>query len=361
MREISYYVNVAKKLGFKKTMSLGLTRVLNASYPATIDIEIMSMCNLKCRHCRVTYYGNVIQDVEPAFMGLDRFQAILDRIAPLVKKAQFFQFSTVEPLFHKDLFNMMDAVALYNKDIEFPLLSNGMLLTETNIRNLMGRNVPSISISLDGCKKETVESFKTNTDFDRVVGNIRLLRKLGHAGIEIRVVFVATNHNIHELVEYVDFCAALGVDRILVNGFQSFLPENAHRYLYSEQGNPGAQEIFQRAYERAKRRNIGIEFPSLIARPAGCGSFSTMTINESGDVSPCILLARKTPFELFQRSATSTTVIWGNVFRDDPRSVWTSREAVQFRAMLKKRVIPAACTLCPDAYGVICSNRRSKL
>lgn len=361
MREINYYIKKMRKLGIRKTINSGYSKLRFSSYPYVINVEIMSKCNLKCAHCRVTYHGNIMKDVNPEFMDFEHFTKIVDRISHLIKKAHSFQFSTVEPLFHKDLFRMMDYVTKYNKAILYPFLSNGMLLTEKNIKELLKRNVPSITISLDGCKKETVESFKTNINFDRVVSNIKLLKKLCQNKIEVYVVFVATKENISELVEYVDFCKYLNVDRILVNGFLSFLPENSHLYLYSKQGNPEVQKIFQCAYDKAKKQNISIEFPSLIAKPSGCGLYSHMNINEEGDVSPCMLLVRKTPFELFSRSAMVEPVIWGNIFEDDPLSIWRSKKSVQFRKMLRNKIIPDKCSLCADAYGVICSNRNFKI
>ncbi len=131
--------------------------------------------------------------------------------------------------------------------------------------------------------------------------------------------------------------------------------------LYSKQGNPEVQEIFQRAYDKAKNNDIDIEFPSLVAKPSSCGLHSTMTIDDKGNIAPCICLARKTPFELFSKTATVKPVIWGNIFDDDPLSIWKSKKSVQFRKMLKNKVVPNECSLCPDAYGVICSNRNSKI
>ena len=326
-------------------------------YPEAISVEIMNKCNLECKHCRVSYHGNVMDDVNPTFMTFECFTKIADRIFPLIKKAYRFQFSTVEPLFHKDIFKMMDYVSKYNKYIDLGILSNGMLLNERNINELMKRNVSSITISLDGYKKETVEAFKTNVDFDRLISNIQLLTKLCKNKIEVNVVFVATKANIGELVEYVSFCKSLNIDRILVNGFLSFLPDSSHLYLYSKQGNPEVEEIFQRAYDKAKYNNINIEFPSLVAEPSGCSMHQTMIIDDKGNITPCIYLARKTPFELFLESKVSDPVVWGNVFDEDPLAIWRSKNSVQFRAKLKSKEIPDECTLCAEAYGVCCSRR----
>ena len=360
MKAIKHYTDKLKHLGPKKFLKLAYAKTLRTSYPCTISVEIMTKCNLKCRHCRVTYHGDLIKDVDPGFMDFDFFTGIADRIAPLIKKAVYFQFSSIEPLFHKDIFKMMDYVSSYNKDIEYNILSNGMLLNERRIFELLKRNVPTISISLDGCTAETVESFKTSTDFNRVVSNISLLKKMCKDKIEVGIVFVSTRDNIHELEQYVDFAKKLKVDRILVNGFMSFLPETSNLYLYTKDGNNDIQKIYQRAYEKAKRNHISIEFPDLKAEPQGCGYPSIMTIDEKGNVCPCILLARKTPFELFSKTAVAEPVIFGNIFDLDPLSIWRSKESERFRNMLKNKVIPGQCLLCADAYGVICSNRNVK-
>lgn len=360
MKEISYYTDRLKKVGLRKFIALAYAKTIRTSYPCTISVEIMTKCNLKCKHCRVTYHGNLIKDVKPEFMEFEYFTKIIDRISPLIKKAFYFQFSSIEPLFHKDIFKMMDFVSGYNKNIEYNILSNGMLLSEKNINELLKRRVPTITVSLDGCNAKTVESFKTNTNFNKVVNNISLVKKICKGKIEPGVVFVSTRDNIHELEEYVDFVKDLGVDRILVNGFLSFLPENAHLYLYSKQGNPEVQKIFRRAYEKAKRNNINIEFPSLKAEPQGCGYTSIMTLDEKGNVCPCIILARQTPFELFSDTCEAEPVIFGNIFDEDPLAIWKGEKSVRFRNMLDNKMIPKACALCADAYGVSCSNRNVK-
>ena len=130
MRETDYYITKIKKLGIKKTINLGYSKLMYSLYPSIINVEIMNKCNLKCKHCRVTYHGNIMEDVNPEFMDFDYFTKIVDRISHLIKKADSFQFSTVEPLFHKGIFKMMDYVLRYNKNIRYSLLSNGMLLTE---------------------------------------------------------------------------------------------------------------------------------------------------------------------------------------------------------------------------------------
>ncbi len=356
--KIKYILSKIKEHGISYSIRKIFNNFSFGKFPETINVEIMTICNLKCKHCRVTYHGNLIPGVKLEMMELDLFRKIVDRISLLVKHASIFQFSTIEPLFHGKIFEMMDYVSQYNKHISYPILSNGMMLNEDNILNLCSRNVPSVTISLDGCRKETVESFKTGADFNQIVTNIKLIKKLSKGKIVVNTVFVATIKNISELLEYIDFCSGLGITSIFVNGFFSYLPELSNLCLYSRTGNNKVYELFIKAYERAKEKGIFIQFPSLIAKPKGCGLTSFMCIDENGNVSPCIHLARKTPFSLFSNSKIVSPVIYGNVLRDEPYSLWNNKEYVSFRKKLMRSEIPDECSLCADAYGVICSNRK---
>ena len=290
-------------------------------------------------------------------MDFDYFRKIVDGISPMIKKASRFQLSTIEALYHKRVFDMMDYVSGCNKDIIFPLLTNGMLLNEQRIHEICRRNIPSVTISLDGYRKETVESFKTGVDFDRVVENIRLIKKIAGNKLQVDTIFVATEKNIGELEGYIDFCADLGVDVVFINGFMCFLPENSGLYLYSKDGNPEVFKLFERVFAKAEKRGLTVKFPSLTARPTGCELTQSVFIGERGDVSPCVLLARPTPMELFSQTNVPGPVVYGNVLEEDLMEIWNKKEFRQFREKSGSRNLPQECRLCADAYGVICSGR----
>ncbi len=356
--KIPYILKRIKLYGIKNALQRGFKKFVKTTYPVHINVEIMTVCNLKCPHCRVSYYGKTIQNVNVGFMDFELFKKIIDRLSPLVKRALIFQLSTIEPLFHKRIFDMMDYVVSCNKDISFLMLSNAMLLNEENIRRLCRYNIPGIAISLDGSKKEIVESFKSGVDFDKVTHNIRLLKNIVGKRMEVSTTFVATTENIHELEEYIDFCHDLGIDNIIINGFMSFLPEMSHLCLYRYEGNTEALEIFQKAYEKAKKAGIDMLFPNLVPEPRGCGNNTFMFVSEKGDVSPCQFLAYDTPLEFLGNAKTVEPIVFGNVLKDDPLMIWKSDKYLEFREKLRKGVISEDCSCCAEAYGVIFNNRK---
>ena len=53
-----------------------------------------------------------------------------------------------------------------------------------------------LGVSLDGCKKETVEKIKTGVKYDRVIRNMKLLQK---HDMSVRTIFVSSKDNIDEV------------------------------------------------------------------------------------------------------------------------------------------------------------------
>src|SRR4029077_16986898 len=126
------------------------------------------------------------------------------RIEPAVKRAEYFQFSTFEELLHKRLFDMMDRVLEINPRIQFPIHSNTMIADDAKLERLRKFPISEFTVSLDGMKKETVESFKTGATFDVVVERLKKIVSLDWKAL-VGVVFVAHKNNIAELPDYVDF------------------------------------------------------------------------------------------------------------------------------------------------------------
>jgi len=57
---------------------------------------------------------------------------------------------------------------------------------------------------------------------------------------------------------------------------------------------------------------------------------------------------------LLDRTGITKPLIWGNVFKDDPYKVWTSKASGKFRIILHGKMLPKECRLCALGYKVIC-------
>ncbi len=325
-------------------------------YPLTINVKIMTVCNIRCKHCWLEYLEPDSCGANGKFMDYGFFERLVENLSEVIKKSSYFAFPSVEALFHKRIFDMIDLVRSCNKNITIEILTNGMLLDEKRIENLLQRKVHYITVSLDGCKKETVETFKTGVDFNRVISNIRKLRQIGGDKILLRTIIVSQKDNINELLEYVDFCANLGVKKITVTGMTLHSSEMSDYCLYSKNGMKDVDALYRKARKKALTLGIDLSFKGTKLEPIGCGSSmsSSMYIDINGDIVPCLYLSRKAPFFLLGQFGTTEPVIWGNVLADDPYKIWTSDKCIRFRRILYERKLPRECNLCPLGYNVIC-------
>ncbi|HTI09564.1 MAG TPA: radical SAM protein [Puia sp.] len=335
---------------------LGLKKYIT-DYPYSISIQTVSACNLKCKHCFINDYHSEIHDGVIKIMKFDEFVLFAERLRPMIQHASFFHFSTFEAILNKNLFKMMDVILDINPRMQFPFLSNTMELSEEKIAQLEKYPVSEINISLDGCTKKTVEDFKTEVDFDKIITTIRLLRN-STLKDRLAVTFVAHRNNIHELPDYVDFVHQLGVRQIYVSNILSFTSNLAPLALYTPEGNPRAQEMFDEAVRRARRHRLSISMPRLKPRLSGCQSTETFFVDSNGNVAPCDFLAVTTPFTLWGETIRNPPVIFGNILKDDPLQIYRHPDFKKFReAHRLGKDLPDQCTHCIDAYGLMCSNR----
>jgi MoaA/NifB/PqqE/SkfB family radical SAM enzyme len=328
-----------------------------ADYPATIILQTVSACNLQCKHCFITNYGIEITDGVTKIILFDDFKKIADRLNPMIKKANFFVFSTFEAIINKDLFRMMDYLLEINPKIQFPFLSNSMQLTPEKIALLEKYPLTEINISVDGTTKEVVENFKNGVVFENI---LLALKRLSESSLKnkISVTFVAHKNNVHQLPELLEMVNGFGIKSVFVSNLLSFTRENRDMVLYSKEGNAEVESIFEESIKIAKKNKQVLELPLTKPKLKGCQAVESFFVNHNGNVSPCDFLAVTTPFTFFGETLTNPPVVFGNVLYDDPFEIFRSKTASGFREGHRlAKDIPPACTHCIDAYGLMCSNR----
>ena len=320
--------------------------------PSTICVEIMTICNLRCKHCYLYH-----SDRKPKIMDLELFKTISEKISPILSSASEFNFASVEALMHPHVFDMIENIRTYNRGIHIPIFSNGMMLNDQIISQLIAHDLKSIVFSMDGCRKETVESFKTGSDFDKIVRNINKLKRSARGSIEITANFVAHKNNISEILEYVDFCRNLGIHNITVTGFISYPQEMSDLSLYSFLGNRAVEDILSAAQQKAKEYGMRFSYSSTKLKSSDhfCRlTTSILYVDSDGNIVPCNVLANQTRISLRDQSRVTEKIIWGNVLKDDPAAVWNHSGYQWFRQMFHMGILPTHCRLCAMAYGVIC-------
>ena len=120
-----------------------------------------------------------------------------------------------EPFMMKPIDDLLDAFGDTGKVLE--MTTNGQILTERNIQKLLGRPI-DLYVSLDAATPVTYARLRNDT-FEKILRNLRrLIEAKGGPGKlpRIHLVFMPMRCNVHELDAFVQLCADLRVDRMVL-------------------------------------------------------------------------------------------------------------------------------------------------
>lgn len=198
--------------------------------PELIFIETVMGCNLTCKMCPVPNSVEQMQGRKSAIMSMDTFDLILKQL-PDDGPRKLYLNQMGEPLLNKNIFEFIKMAK--NKGHFVAFTTNGTLLSTQLSEKLLNASLDQITFSLDGFKKETYESIRTGSNYEKVCHNIKELSRLKkelNKKIEIRIHCILselTKNEISQMREYwkdiVDEFSTIPLDDW---GGQFDLPEN---------------------------------------------------------------------------------------------------------------------------------------
>lgn len=189
-------------------------RVMNMEevpdFPMTIEMENNNYCNLRCHMCVFAVKGmhpDHKNGMQKRNMPFDTFTRAIDEGADHGLRACTYGV-LCEPLLHPEILKMVDYAAKKGL-FDQRLGSNGLLLTEDVSRSLIESRLPRLEISMEAATEETYNKIRKGSNFKKVLSNIhnflKLRDKLGSRLPLLRVSFLRTNINDHELDAFLDY------------------------------------------------------------------------------------------------------------------------------------------------------------
>jgi len=199
-------------------------------FPLFIDVEVTSVCNLKCPFCATTYRGD---EIARGFMPFDTLRKIVDEGADNELYGIKFNIRG-EPLLHREI----DRFIAYAKDkgmVDVYFNTNAMPMTREVSRKLIDAGLDRISISFEGFTKEVYERHRVGARFETVLSNIEALQSLK---------------------------ANLGVDHPRIRVQTVLLPELAESFeQYKEFWTGRVDEVGMLDYKEMKVKKKGLRYP----------------------------------------------------------------------------------------------------
>lgn len=158
------------------------------NYPAAVQIETTSRCNLRCPMCP-THKPDSTLKVRKVDMPAEHFRAILDGWTDRIYTLHLF--GRGEPLLGKSIFDLI----AWSHEQGIPhvsITSNGVLLDAKRARELNRVGLSELRVSIDGSDQGIYEQIR-GSDLERVVENLAYLRSI--SDIPISVNYLLTKEN----------------------------------------------------------------------------------------------------------------------------------------------------------------------
>lgn len=183
-----------------------------AEYPLLVDIELSTVCNLKCPMC-YTITDEFRKKVKVGLMDFSLFKRIIDEIAGKVPAVRLSLRG--EPTLHP---KFIDCIAYAKKKgiNEVSTLTNGSKLTAQYFEKMMRAGIDWITISVDGIGK-TYENIRRPLKFNDILRKIKDIKavkgrnKRGKPAIKIQAIWPAIKNNpgkfYNTFLPYVDLVA----------------------------------------------------------------------------------------------------------------------------------------------------------
>jgi MoaA/NifB/PqqE/SkfB family radical SAM enzyme len=167
--------------------------------PIVVSYEVTLSCNCNCRHCDLGGYIKGEKQIKP-----DEYGDLTQRLKPLAA-----QISGGEPLLRKDIAAIVKAIK--QAGVKYAVLvTNGVLLNESNYLELREAGVNQFSVSLDFPDERHDEFRRRPGLYERLEHTLPRLARLGFRDIILNTAI--TKVNLREVLPLAKKAAEWGVD-----------------------------------------------------------------------------------------------------------------------------------------------------
>ncbi|MDQ5988155.1 MAG: putative mycofactocin radical SAM maturase MftC [Syntrophus sp. SKADARSKE-3] len=222
--------------------------------PQLIQWDITSRCNLACLHCRATN----LEEIKGDDLSFEQIAGILEQIKALSPQATL-ALAGGEPMFRKDLKDILYYVKNNIPEMNTEILSNGTLINPDNI-GWLTETVNGFNISLEGASAEINDSIRGKGAFDKTVqGLIMLLEK--NASVSVRMTFFHQHED--EPEKLMRFIAEMGIKGF---NFRYLVPVGraCNQSISSDQYKRLCERIWHLGKELGVRVGFSDPFPELL-------------------------------------------------------------------------------------------------
>jgi radical SAM protein with 4Fe4S-binding SPASM domain len=312
--------------------------IVMQSMPVFLQIEPTILCNLECSYCI-----NPFLPRERTSLTLDKFTRILDEV-PSTRKISLVGIG--ETFMNKEVFSIIRYAK--SRGIEVATTSNGTILTDRILGEILDSGLDALNFSLDGATKATYEKLRPGATFEKVLANIRRIAAAveGRPRPKLAIWFLLNRDNVFELPDMVELVRSLGISSLNTQGVHYWGHPDWHDRANQANALDDLTATLQETRRRAEAAGIDFQwhnFPDAGAARECKWPWKGAYVTADGFVTPCC-----------ENGSDPVRINFGNVFEQPFVQIWNSEAYQQFRRELKSPAgRPAICADCPSYHKVI--------
>lgn len=275
--------------------------------PKILRIEPASSCNFHCIHCPTGL------DLNPSLgiMNEDSFEKIYEKISKYSFKV-IVLYHGGEPFLNRNFSKMVKKLRPLANTIK--TVTNGSLLNESTIDQILDSGIDIVEFSLDGQSPEENDKVRVGGNFFKISENIKKLiiarNKKNLKKPEVYISNIQFPKNVHQLDK-------IEIPQYLKNTFKEIGDDIQYKLAYA-MAWPGLTINPQ---------------PSKIESNYCDHIINTFTIRWNGDVVPCC-------FDLVNM------MVMGNVLTEEIEDIWNNEKYQKLRDDIKNFNPPDLCKNC---------------
>ena len=158
--------------------------------PLTVGWDITHMCNLRCKHC----YANAGKRIEEEF-SLEEIKKIVDELDSL--GTVLIALAGGEPMLRKDIYEIISYIK--SKGMEVFLNTNGTMINEDTIIELINAGLTHIEISVDGLEEDH-DFIRGKGSFEKVLNALEICKKYN---IKVGIMSTLFKHNYKNIPNFI--------------------------------------------------------------------------------------------------------------------------------------------------------------
>lgn len=156
--------------------------------PQTLDIEVSTICNLRCAGCLHGIEGGAFLREQQRFMPIARFRSIMEQVGARAHAVNLTTFGEV--FLNPDIYEIIACAKSYGMLVQVD--TNGHKLDPERV---LASGLDEIAFAVDGITQENYETYRRGGRIDKVLENMRKLHDLARERnhpIRIQAKFIVT-------------------------------------------------------------------------------------------------------------------------------------------------------------------------